>query len=212
MSRKYFISITICVVALGLFGTGTAVAQDQEDAAAQSEGAQEGAQAAEGTEEADQQRKKFSDEIIVTSTRREVSVRELPGSVTVQEGFDLENATLYRNDGSAWESVPSSFSASGPLLYSTDATGLSTWTATAPSSAPAEIRVTAVDLAVDGIRLEWDPNPGATGYTVEARDTMTGGSWAPAAGVTWPIAETTWTDTDIAGRTRRFYRIESTAD
>jgi len=98
MRWKSFIPLTVCLLALCMVGGGIAFAQDQEDASeaevAQAEGQAEEV-SAEGAEEGpqpgDMQKKKFTDEIIVTSTRREINVRDLPGSVTVAEGFDLES-------------------------------------------------------------------------------------------------------------------------
>jgi outer membrane receptor protein involved in Fe transport len=89
MSYRSLVVVFGCLFALCLIGGAPALAQNQEDAAEGQEVAATEEQAAETPEEA--QKRKFSGEIVVTSTRRELKVREIPASVSVTEGFELES-------------------------------------------------------------------------------------------------------------------------
>jgi len=77
-------------LALGIMAAGGAVAQDQQPAEDQQQPEGE-AQEPAGETLDDVVKKKFSGEITVTSSRREVNIRELPASVSVAEGADLES-------------------------------------------------------------------------------------------------------------------------
>jgi len=85
--------LIVALMAIALAGGGFALAQDQEDAA----GVQAGEVTAEasdteiGSETEEARRQKFSGEITVTSTRRELEVREVPAAVSVTEGWELES-------------------------------------------------------------------------------------------------------------------------
>jgi hypothetical protein len=56
-------------------------------------------------------------------------------------------------------------------------------------------------------RLDWQNLGDFWDYTVRIAPAP-GGPWTPAPG-TWPIQETTWTDSAAAGETQRFYRVEA---
>ena len=87
MTYRSLITVFGCLLALCLVGGAPALAQNQEDAAGgqAEEVAATEEQTAETPEEA--QRKKFAGEIVVTSTRRELKVREVPASVSRDRGL-----------------------------------------------------------------------------------------------------------------------------
>jgi len=91
MDWKRWLGIAVCLLALGLVSTGVAVAQDQESTEQEMQQAEGDTQEVSGETLDDVVKRKFSGEITVTSTRREVNVRELPASVAVTEGADLES-------------------------------------------------------------------------------------------------------------------------
>jgi len=90
MGRKRWFGAAVCLLALGSWATGVAVAQEQDKTEGEQQVGEEAQETAAETLD-DVVKKKFSGEITVTSTRREVNVRELPASVAVTEGADLES-------------------------------------------------------------------------------------------------------------------------
>ena len=86
MNCKRWLRIAACTAALVLLFSGVAVAQDQDQQQAQAEAPDQGAKTLE-----DVVKGKFTGEVTVTASRREVNVRELPSSVVVTEGADLES-------------------------------------------------------------------------------------------------------------------------
>jgi len=92
MRCERWLGMAVCLLALGIMATGVAVAQDQEPAEQAEEQQQPEGEAQEQPAETldDVMKRKFSGEITVTSTRREVNIRDLPASVAVTEGADLE--------------------------------------------------------------------------------------------------------------------------
>jgi outer membrane receptor protein involved in Fe transport len=93
MTAKDGARLIVVLIAIALACGGVAYAQNQEDAAGgQSEEVAATASETEvGSETEEARRQKFSGEIVVTSTRRELKVREVPASVSVTEGWELES-------------------------------------------------------------------------------------------------------------------------
>jgi len=92
MTKRSVVGVFALLLTIGLFGGGLAFAEDQEDVASgQADAQAEEAQPEEESAIPEEMRQKFSGEIVVTSTRRELKVREVPASVSVTEGWELES-------------------------------------------------------------------------------------------------------------------------
>ncbi len=70
-------------------------------------------------------------------------------------------------------------------------------------------RILSIEWSAPGeVTLAWEDLGPTMRYTVETRDELGAGEWAPAAPAEqWPITATTWTDPSAAGRGRLFYRV-----
>jgi hypothetical protein len=72
-----------------------------------------------------------------------------------------------------------------------------------------EIFFTAASLTPSGLQLRWLDLGTNYVYTVETSHAAEPASWMPAAGGSWPIAATNWTDTSASALSPQFYRVKA---
>lgn len=145
----------------------------------------------------------------IASALPEMYVGFLTDPLKWPEGIDFDNSTLYRQDGSGWQAVDTQPSLAATWLETVNPTELSAWTYAGPAAIVGDLRIEEVTRTPTGVQLRWSDMGPDYGYTVLARDELNSGDWAPASGTTWPIPDLSWTDTDLAGHSLRFYRIEA---
>ena len=72
-----------------------------------------------------------------------------------------------------------------------------------------EIFFIAASLTPSGVQLRWLDLGTNYVYTVETSDAVEPPSWMAAAGGSWPIAATNWTDTTASALSPWFYRVKA---
>lgn len=71
---------------------------------------------------------------------------------------------------------------------------------------PPDVTLTAVNSGPEGVTVEWSVSSPELRSTLESRDSLEGGEWAPVPGAEWPIAGSSFVDTRALSLTR-FYRV-----
>jgi hypothetical protein len=66
--------------------------------------------------------------------------------------------------------------------------------------------ITRIQVVPQGLRLDWT-DLGPQQYTVETTDSLSGGSWTPVSGVTWPITAHTVV-VPLPAASPAFYRVK----
>jgi len=74
---------------------------------------------------------------------------------------------------------------------------------------PLFLKVTPQLSSTGAITVSWENLGPSVVYTVETTADVAAPVWQPAAGQTWPISETSWTDT-APGARQKFYRVKVT--
>ena len=81
-------------------------------------------------------------------------------------------------------------------------------TSIASLTAAPELQILAITPAADGVALNWTDLGSAYTYTVESRDSLSGGQWQPCPLTGgWPTQVARWKDARSASAGTRYYRI-----